>query len=78
MRKEERKREMRQRIQEIEGNITSVSASIRQLEEEMALEDIFVLHVRKHLKDEHEHWNLSYLSELQCVAFQKCKGTLPR
>ncbi|XP_034434953.1 nuclear factor 7, brain-like [Hippoglossus hippoglossus] len=41
---EEKKREMMQRIAEIEGNITSVSASIRELEEQMALEDIFVLH----------------------------------
>nr|XP_019963715.1 PREDICTED: tripartite motif-containing protein 35-like [Paralichthys olivaceus] len=41
---EEKKREMMQRIEEIERNITSVSASIRELEEEMALEDIFVLH----------------------------------
>lgn len=37
--------EMRQRIEEIETNISSVSETLRVLEEEMALEDISVLHV---------------------------------
>ncbi|GAA6221074.1 tripartite motif-containing protein 35-like [Lates japonicus] len=42
--KEQKSREMRQKIEEMERNIASVSASIRALEEEMALEDISVLH----------------------------------
>lgn len=43
--KEQKSREMKQKIEEMERNIASVSASIRALEEEMALEDISVLHV---------------------------------
>lgn len=42
---EQKSREMRQRIEEMERNITSVSVSIRDLEEEMALEGVSILHV---------------------------------
>ncbi|XP_072233667.1 E3 ubiquitin-protein ligase TRIM35 [Leuresthes tenuis] len=41
---EQKKEEMRQKIEEMERNISSVSETIRVLEEEMALEDIYVLH----------------------------------
>lgn len=45
-REEEQKSEqMKQKIEEMERKITSVSASIRDLEEEIALEGISVLHV---------------------------------
>lgn len=42
---EQKSREMRQKIEEMERNITSVSVSIRDLEEEMALDGISILHV---------------------------------
>lgn len=42
---EQRSRAMVQRIEEISGDITSLSESIRVLEEEIALEGISVLHV---------------------------------
>ncbi|KAM4569996.1 E3 ubiquitin-protein ligase TRIM35 [Odontesthes bonariensis] len=41
---EQKREEMRQKIEEMERNISSVSETIRVLEEEMALEDIYVLH----------------------------------
>ncbi|XP_026216968.1 tripartite motif-containing protein 35 [Anabas testudineus] len=41
---EQKSRQMRHKIEEMERNITSVSVSIRALEEEMALEGISVLH----------------------------------
>ncbi|XP_029350926.1 tripartite motif-containing protein 35 [Echeneis naucrates] len=42
--KEQKSEEMRQKIEEMERNIMATSASIRDLEEEMALDDICVLH----------------------------------
>ena len=42
---EQKREEIRQKIEEMERNISSVSETIRVLEEEMALEDIYVLHV---------------------------------
>ncbi|CAN9508186.1 unnamed protein product [Ophioblennius macclurei] len=44
---EEKKEEMRRRIEELERNITSVTESIRILEEEMALDGLPVLHKRQ-------------------------------
>lgn len=45
-REEEQKTEqMKRKVEEMERKIASVSESIRVLEEEMALEDITVLHV---------------------------------
>ncbi|KAF0029931.1 hypothetical protein F2P81_019036 [Scophthalmus maximus] len=41
---EQKRRAMARKIEEIEGSIATVSASIRDLEEEMALDDISVLH----------------------------------
>lgn len=43
---EQKSRALMQKIEEITRDITSVSESIRVLEEEMALEGISVLHVR--------------------------------
>lgn len=42
---EQRSRAVMQKIEEITRDITSVSESIRVLEEEIALQDISVLHV---------------------------------
>lgn len=42
---EQKSREIRQKIEDMERNITSVSVSIRVLEEEMALDGISILHV---------------------------------
>lgn len=43
---EQKSQAMRQRIEEMTDNITALSETIRALEEELALEDISVLHVR--------------------------------
>lgn len=42
---EQKSRDMRKKIEEMERHITSVSVSIRDLEEEMALDGISILHV---------------------------------
>lgn len=50
MEEEQRSRAMMKEIEKITRDITSVSESIRALEEEIALEGISVLHVSLHMK----------------------------
>lgn len=75
---EQKTGQMRQMIEQIERNISSMSETIRVLEEEMGLEDLSILHVSLYILRMGEHACVISNAKLLFPLFQKSKSTLSR